>query len=38
MTLKLPLEALGAMFNDSGMSETIQNDPEIIKIGSLVFS
>ena len=37
MTLKLTSEGLGAMFNDSGMSETIQNDPEIIKIGPSVF-
>ena len=33
MTLKLTLEGLGAIFNDSGMSETTQNDPKIIKIG-----
>ena len=37
MTLKLTLEGLGAMFNDPGVSETIQNDPKIIKIGPLVF-
>ena len=34
MTLKLTLEGLGDIFNDSGMSETIQNVPKIIKIGS----
>ena len=33
MTLKLTLEGLGAICNDSGMSETTQNDPKIIKIG-----
>ena len=38
MTLKLILGGLRAMFNDSSMSETIHNDPKIIKIGPLVFN
>ena len=37
MTSRMTLEGLGAMFNDSGMAETIQNDPKIIKIRLLVF-
>ena len=37
MTLKLTLEGLGAIFIDTGMFETIQKDPKIIKIGPLVF-
>ena len=37
MTLKLTLKGVGAMFNDPGMSEAIQNDPKIIKIGPLFF-
>ena len=37
MTLKLTLKKIRAMFNDSGISENIQNDPKIIKISPLVF-
>ena len=35
--LEVDLEGSRAMFNDPGMSEAIQNDPKIIKIGPLFF-
>ena len=36
--LEVDLEGSRAMFNDDpGMSEAIQNDPKIIKIGPLFF-